>query len=68
MPTLERLLQVVGVLAIACGVLVGSYGYVLASVDVVAILAGVFVAFVGVTMLAAGTVLPRLDETGSRRA
>ena len=70
MPTLERLLRVVGGVAVVAGVAVFGYGFLAPEMDVVAMLAGVFTAVVGLTLVAAGLVLPRVEEpdTDSRRA
>lgn len=68
MPTLERLLRIVGAAALVCGVLIFGYGVLAPELDAIAMLAGVFTAVVGLTLVAAGFVLPRLDGPDGRRA
>ncbi|MFC5972353.1 hypothetical protein ACFPYI_13510 [Halomarina salina] len=68
MPSLERLLQIVGAVALVAGVVIFGYGFLVPDLDVVAMLAGVFTAVVGMTLLAAGLVLPRFDGPNGRRA
>ncbi|MWG34075.1 hypothetical protein [Halomarina oriensis] len=60
MPSLERLFRTVGGVGLVAGVVVTIYGFT-ASVDVVAMLAGVFVAFVGLSLLVAGVLWPRFE-------
>lgn len=60
MPSLERLFRTVGGVGVAAGIVVIVYGFT-TSLDAVAMLAGVFVAFVGLSLLVAGVLWPRFE-------
>lgn len=65
MPSLERLFRLVGGGAVVVGLLVVVYGFAAtATLDPVAMLAGVFVVVVGLTLVAAGVLWPRLEGPG----
>jgi CHASE2 domain-containing sensor protein len=66
MPSLERLFRVVGTGGAAAGLLLVGYGYLAAGGDPVTLLAGTFVGFVGVVVLAVGLLLSRLDAADGR--